>query len=217
MVSKAISRSIHGIGRRMGAFFHALWSVDFRFSGKATLDTQPQGAPPVVLSISPATLDQLRALRSQRKPAPAVPSDRPIISTVELATRASELDPHDAERAFCEDMDRLQAEVEDEYDAFLLEPGMGWPMSYITSDGRILTDSRTWDGEGIQFETSLDRVIPVLVVGARDTGIASLLDLIPPVEDGAQCSTCQGTRWFKLGKGEIVCPTCHGRGECPPA
>ena len=111
-------------------------------------------------------------------------------------------------------MDRLQAEVENKYNAFLLDPGMG-PMTYIISDGRILSDYRTWDGEGIQFETSLDRVIPVLRIGAKNTGIVSLLDLIPPLEDGALCSTCQGTRWFKLQNGEIVCPTCRGRGECP--
>jgi len=198
----------------MGAFFHALSSVDFRFGGKAMLDAQPQGAPPVVLSIPPATLDQLRARRSRRKPALTVPTDRPILSTIELVKRAGELDPHDAAKAFCEDMDRLQAEVENNYDAFLLDPGMG-PMTYITSDGRILSDSRTWDGEGIQFVTSLDGVIPVLVIGAKNTGIVSLLDMIPPLEDGAKCSTCQGTRWFKLQKGEIVCPTCCGRGECP--
>jgi len=179
-------------------------------------DTQPHRAPSVVLTIPPATLDQLRAQRSRRKRAPAVPSDRPIITIVELATRAEELDPHDAAKAFCEDIDRLQAEVEGKYDAFLLDPGMG-PMTYITSDGRILRDSRTWDGQGIQFETSVDGVIPALVIGAKKTGIISLLDLIPPLEDGAQCSTCQGTRWFKIQKGEVVCPICHGRGECRPA
>jgi hypothetical protein len=205
-----------GSGGRVGAFFHALSSVDFALGGNPMSDAQPQDAPPVVLSIPPATVDQLRARRSRRKPATAVPSDRPIITTVELFKRAGELDPQDAAKAFCEGMDRLQAEVEDKYDAFLLDPGMG-PMTYITSDGRILRDSRTWDGEGIQFETSLDGVIPALVIGAKKTGIVSLLDLIAPLEDGAQCSTCQGTRWFKIQKGEVVCPTCHGRGECPPA
>src|SRR5580704_16493004 len=125
-----------GSGGRVGAFFHALSSVDFALGGNPMSDAQPQDAPPVVLSIPPATVDQLRARRSRRKPATAVPSDRPIITTVELFKRAGELDPQDAAKAFCEGMDRLQAEVEDKYDAFLLDPGMG-PMTYITSDGRI--------------------------------------------------------------------------------
>jgi hypothetical protein len=178
-------------------------------------DPQTQDKPPVVSSIPPATLDQLRAQRSRRKPAPGAPGDRPILATVDLFKRAGELDPDDAARAFCKDMDRQQAEVEDRYDAFLLDPGMG-PMTYITSDGRILRDSRTWDGEGIQFETSLDGVISALVVGAKKTGFVSLLDLIPPLENGTRCSTCHGTRWFHSQIGEVVCPTCRGRGECPP-
>jgi hypothetical protein len=175
--------------------------------------TQPQSATPIVLSIPPATLDQLRARRSRRKPVPAVSNDRPILTTVELAMRAGELDTHAAANAFCEDMDRLHTEVEDKYDAFLLDPGIG-PMTYITSDGRILRDFRTWDGEGLQFETSLDGVISALVVGAKKTDIVSLLDLIPPLGNGSECSTCRGTRWFQLQKGEIVCPKCGGRGAC---
>jgi hypothetical protein len=128
--------------------------------------------------------------------------------------RAGELDPQETAATFCEDMDRLQAEVEDEYDAFLLDPGMG-PMTYLTSDGRVLRDFRTWIGEGIQFETSVDGVIPALVVGAGNTGIISLLDLIPRLENGVQCSTCKGTRWFQLQQGKFVCPNCCGRGESP--
>ena len=45
----------------MGTFFHALPSFDVRFGGMAILGTEPQGTAPVVLSIPPATLDQLRA------------------------------------------------------------------------------------------------------------------------------------------------------------
>src|SRR5262245_7273659 len=107
-------------------------------------DTQPVSATPIVLSIPPATLNQLRARRSRQKPVASVRGDRPILTTVELAMRAGELDAQSAAKAFCEDMERLQAEVEDKYDAFLLDPGMG-PMTYITSDGRILHDYRTWD------------------------------------------------------------------------
>jgi hypothetical protein len=122
-------------------------------------------ATPIALLIPSSTLDQLRARRARRRPAPAVSSDRPILTTFELAMRAGELDPQETAATFCEDMDRLQVEVEDEYDAFLLDPGMG-PMTYLTSDGRVLRDFRTWNGEGIQFETSVDGVIPALVVGA---------------------------------------------------
>jgi hypothetical protein len=193
---------------------HSRLNIGQTLGRKTMSNIQRPVAPPVVLTIPSATLDQLRGRRARRKPAAVLPSDRPILSTVELLMRAEQLDPHAAAKAFCEDMDRLQAEVEDTYDAFLLDPGMG-PMTYITSDGRILSDYRTWDGEGIQFETSFDRVIPVLVIGAKKTGIVSLLDLIPPLENGAQCSTCHGTRWFQFQKGEFVCPTCFGRGECP--
>jgi hypothetical protein len=231
--------------------------------GKGMPEKQSQVKPPFILSIPSTTLDQLRARRSQRKPAPAksnratpsklqafleslaarlglgwawqavriernpliyrkltsgstdASSDRPILSFVDVIKCAGELDPQDAAKVFCEDMNRLQAEVEEKYDAFLLDPGMG-PMTYITSDGRILSDSRTWDGEGIEFATSLVEVISALVVGAKKTGIVSLLDLIPALENGMQCSTCHGTGWFPFGDSEIVCPTCSGRGECSP-
>jgi hypothetical protein len=179
-------------------------------------EKKPQKALPVILAIPPSTLEELRARRSRRSgrtPAPSVPIDRPILRTVDLAMRATESGPHDAASTFCEDMDRLQAEVEEKYDAFLLDPGMG-PMTYITSDGRILSDYRTWDGEGIRFETSLDVVVGALVAGSMKTGIASLLNLIPPLENGVPCSTCNGTRWFQLQNGKIVCPMCSGRGEC---
>ncbi|WP_437944237.1 hypothetical protein WMF27_15715 [Sorangium sp. So ce281] len=39
-------------------------------------------------------------------------------------------------------MSSWQDEVEDKYDAFLLDPGMG-PMTYLTSDGRVLEDLRS--------------------------------------------------------------------------
>jgi hypothetical protein len=180
-----------------------------------------QGESPVVLTIPEITLQELRMRRSQRKPAPQR-SDRPILNTVDLVKRAGEIDPKETALTFCEDMDCLQVEVEDKYDAFLLDPGMG-PMTYITSDGRILRDARTWDGEGIQFETSLDAVFSSLVVGAEKTGIAGLLDMLPRRPcDAATCATCCGNRWWTFPSSQptpdtgkrrsIVCPTCFGRG-----
>ena len=168
----------------------------------------------LVLNIPPETLEQLRARRSQRKPAPYGPADRPIISTTNLIKNIEELDAQQAATEFCNDMNRLQVEVENEYDAFLLDPGMG-PMTYITADGRIIRDYRTWDGEGIRVETKLDNIVKALVVGADKTGIDSLLDLIPRLKDGAQCATCNGARWYQLQNGRTICPTCAGRGECP--
>jgi hypothetical protein len=176
---------------------------------------------PVVLTIPEVTLEELRTYRSTRKPAPTR-HDRPLLNTIKLVNSAGENNPNDAALAFSEDMDYLRVEVEDMYDAFLLDPGMG-PMMYITSDGRFLRDDRTWDGEGIQFETSLDRVISTLVVGAKKTGIAGLLALLPQrPSSAATCSTCSGHRWWTIQsspinpdtgrQGSLVCPTCYGRG-----
>lgn len=65
-------------------------------------------------------------------------------------------------------MDQAQLAIEDEHDAFLLDPGMG-PMTYLTSDGRVLWDNRTWDGDDIS-EVSGDDAMATIVVGAKKTG-----------------------------------------------
>ena len=65
---------------------------------------------------------------------------------------ASKPDVESAADRFVEGMDQLQDEVENEYDAFLLDPGMG-PMTYLTSDGRVLLDMRSWDGEPMHEAT----------------------------------------------------------------
>src|SRR5579862_9313937 len=78
---------------------------------------------------------------------------------------------------YVEGMARLQDEVEGGQDAFLLDPGMG-PMLYLTADGRVLVDGRSWDGEGPR-EASDEEAIGALVVGAKKTGIDALLELIP--------------------------------------
>lgn len=112
---------------------------------------------------------------------------------------------------YVDGMDQFQVEVENEQDAFLLDPGMG-PMTFITADGRVLLDMRAWDGEPLREATD-DEAIASLVVGAKKTTIGELLDLIPtrPL-DGLQCPMCSGTRWFTYGEIQLVCLLCRGRG-----
>jgi len=105
-------------------------------------------------------------------------------------------------------------EVERESDAFLLDPGLG-PASYLTGDGRVLIDGRDWDGDAIREATD-DEATTAIVVGAKKTGVAELLALLPPRPSGAvPCATCSGGRWAKVHPSAdltIVCPTCGGRG-----
>jgi len=99
---------------------------------------------------------------------------------------------------YADGMDQLQVEVEHREDAFLIDPGMG-RMTYITGDGRVLLDMRTWDGEPLREATD-DEAIGALVVGAKKTSIGELLDLIPTrPPDGLQCPMCSGTRWCTFG------------------
>jgi hypothetical protein len=107
---------------------------------------------------------------------------------------------------------------EDELNAFLLHPGMG-PLIYITVDGRILIDERTWNGDLLREAADDDEAIESVVIGASMTGIDALLDLLPPPPPAAApCPECAGTRWVTLIPGrhwESVCSTCHGRGWAP--
>ncbi|MFT3772616.1 MAG: hypothetical protein QM820_45070 [Minicystis sp.] len=111
-------------------------------------------------------------------------------------------------------MNSWQDEIEGAYDAFLLDPGMG-PMTYLTADGRILQDERGWDGDSIVEVTGYD-AHAALVVGARKTGIAELLDLMPAAPDGAvACPKCKGTRIAELAPGmglNFPCAACDCRG-----
>jgi hypothetical protein len=106
---------------------------------------------------------------------------------------------------------------EDELNAFLLHPGMG-PLIYITVDGRILIDERTWNGDVLR-EAADDEAIESVVIGASMTGIDALLDLLtPPPPAAAPCPECTGTRWVTLIPDRhitVVGPTCHGRGWTP--
>ena len=112
-------------------------------------------------------------------------------------------------------MGQLQDEVEDKHDAFLLDPGLG-PMTYLTADGRVLLDERSFVGDSIREATD-DEAIAALVVGAKKTGITALLELIPVrPTDTLPCPACNETRWFvdrgAEGRLEIVCFVCRGRG-----
>jgi hypothetical protein len=111
-------------------------------------------------------------------------------------------------------MDAVTMEVEDEHDAFLLDPGMG-PMMFLTADGRVLRDGRSWDGEALREATD-DEAIATLVVGAEKTGIAALLGLIPPSPaEGMPCARCEGLRMAEPAPGagfHIICTQCWGRG-----
>jgi hypothetical protein len=122
-----------------------------------------------------------------------------------------------AAAAVVQGMQNLQLEVEDAHDAFLLDPGMG-PMVYLTAKGHVLIDGRSWDGEPLR-EASEDEAIAALVVGARKTGIAELVDLIPhPPADAVSCPMCKESRYAEIVEGcEMVCPLCRGRGWALPS
>lgn len=115
-------------------------------------------------------------------------------------------------------MCELEDEVSREHDAFLLDPGLG-PMTYLTADGRVLLDFRTVDsrtgwGDEVR-EATEDEAIGALVVGARKTGIARLLDLIPAApEGGRECPGCRGERLASPAPGmqKFICNECMGRG-----
>jgi hypothetical protein len=173
----------------------------------------------VRLSIPDALLLELKAMQAARRARLAVIRSRKSVAPVssdQVPKPADESSAMDRVAAnYVAGMDALQREVEEEMDAFLLDPGMG-PMTYLASDGRVIFDHRTWDGSELEFAESLDDAIPALVVGAKKTGIAALLDLIPSLSDGETCPKCDGRRWAKLAAesgAETVCPVCRGRGQ----
>jgi len=100
-------------------------------------------------------------------------------------------------------------DVIEQNDAFLLDPGLG-PALYLTSDGRVLVDYREWNGSPVREATPEEAII-ALVIGARKTGVAELLSLLPPPPADAQtCPICQGTHY--AGEQKWMCPKCSGRG-----
>lgn len=174
------------------------------------------------LTLPQPLLDKLRARRHEQAQARAgrvrrdAPSPRPgnfataIRDLVSQGLRGPAL-----ARSYVAQMDTLQHEVEAAHDAFLLDPGMG-PMIYLSADGRVLEDGRSWDGAELRELTSEDKIIAALVVGASKTGVEELLTLIPAAPPEArQCPRCQGARRAALIPGQatlFICTMCHGRG-----
>jgi len=109
---------------------------------------------------------------------------------------------------------RAADEVEDVHDAFLLDSGMG-TMLYLASDGRVLASGSTWGDEPLR-EAIDDEAIAALVVGAEETGIVALLQLVPgPPREGSACPRCCGERWEADRMG--ICLLCRGRGWVVPS
>jgi hypothetical protein len=123
-------------------------------------------------------------------------------------------------------------DITEREDAFLLDPGLG-PACYLTADGRMLRDYREWveacgprpEWEPPVREATADEAVSMLVVGAKKTGVAGLIGLLPPRPPvAAACPRCLGERWWSLGADEatgqpkcIVCPSCGGRGWVEPS
>ena len=108
-----------------------------------------------------------------------------------------------------------ESDIEAMGEAFLLDPGFG-PMTYLMADGRVMMDHFGYDDErGIEEATENDAIIG-LVGGARKTGIAELLDLIPRAPSvGFPCPDCDGSRQDTLAATagmNVICATCSGRG-----
>lgn len=167
--------------------------------------------PPSLLEHLRERRARQRARRSRRAPTSRTPS---LIETLNGLVSSPAPDTKEAAATFVEGMDAMQTEVEDREDAFLLDPGMG-PMTYLTTDGRVLEDHRSWDGDGLR-EATFDDAIAALVVGAKKTGLVDLLNLLPVCpDDGSPCAHCEGERWDKslrdLGL-QIICGLCRGRG-----
>jgi hypothetical protein len=115
-------------------------------------------------------------------------------------------------------------DIEEQQDAFLLDPGLG-PAMYLTSDGRVLVDDPEgfWGSQAGLYEASDDLACGALVAGAKKTGVAELLSLLPARPPaGLTCERCGGSRRMPLrdvsgNDFSIVCPTCSGRGWTTPA
>jgi hypothetical protein len=168
--------------------------------------------------IPDSLLERLRARREEQRQArqahaAAARPQRNFIDSIRHLF-SGQVSAHDAALCYVAAMNTWQDEIEIGHDAFLLDPGMG-PMVYLTSDGRILEDSRGWDGDSV-VELAGDRANAALVVGALKTGIMELVDLIEPPPPGATvCEKCHGARIAEPVPGfghELPCDACGCRG-----
>ena len=118
--------------------------------------------------------------------------------------------------------DRLGDPLLREYDAFMLDPGMG-PALILTTDGRVLEDGTCWDGIPVKEATN-DAALEAIVIGFKKTGIAALLELLPSRPDMAgECPRCHGDRFAPphvegasaaqlVQLPRFICNFCHGLG-----
>lgn len=102
--------------------------------------------------------------------------------------------------------------IEREYDAAILDGGLGTAL-YLTRDGRVIVDGSGWDDLGVREGTRAESLV-ALIVGARKTGEAGLLALLPARSKGARdCQQCNSTGWIEIGdERRFVCTTCGGVG-----
>jgi hypothetical protein len=102
--------------------------------------------------------------------------------------------------------------IEREYDAVILDGGLGTAL-YLTRDGRVIVDGSGWDDLGVREGTRAESLI-ALIVGARKTGEAGLLELLPARSpDARDCQYCNSTGWIETGdERRFVCITCGGVG-----
>ncbi|MBK8015203.1 MAG: hypothetical protein IPK13_28170 [Deltaproteobacteria bacterium] len=129
--------------------------------------------------------------------APATPDAEPYVAELvtferPFAVSPSLLDQLSVARASA---GREPDEVEQRLDGFLLDPGLGPPV-YRAGDGRIVWDG--WYGWSKAAPSQRDAHAS-LVVGAKKTGVAGLLALLPNRHDRAEeCLACAGTGWMDM-------------------
>ncbi|TAK28712.1 MAG: hypothetical protein EPO40_12870 [Myxococcaceae bacterium] len=87
--------------------------------------------------------------------------------------------------------------VDRDVEAFRIDGGAG-PETYLTADGRVKVDDAEREGQHLR-DASDHEALCGLVTGAKATGLAALLDLIPAMpDDGRACARCGGSRWGDL-------------------
>jgi hypothetical protein len=169
---------------------------------------------------SPQRLNMLRKLREW-----LFGSDEPsarlsrvsVVSKIIVSARLSDPDAGLlAELRQHRESSGWQDEITQGYKAFLLHGGLG-PPTYLTEDGRILWHDDIWD-----VQPTRGLAISAIVAGAKRTGIARLMDLLPRrPEDASTCAECDGSGWFDA-HGQLkdvagkpfayVCTSCAGLG-----